>query len=340
MNYFICYEWDSTRGNHAGMVHLCKLIHTIDIIGTKVYVISDANMPMFIRVLSRVFSYKPHKLYLIWIALQIAIVAPKCSRVFLMEYFHIPIGQVWAAKVIKYIRKDIEVSGLAHLVPSQLDEMYSDDVFRQWATVVDKVLTLGNSLTDYLIKRGVNKEHVRTLFHYVDGEYYQRTTQLSNIQSDFSVIFMGAMARDYDMLYEVVLSTPEVHYNLCLGNNTIKERFKVLNNVTIYGYVEEGGLRDIMNASHVSFNPMYDTIGSNVITTSLAMGLAMVVSDVGSIRDYCKDKNTLFCNSKDDFVQAIQLLHNNRKLCAQMQQEALNASRKLSVAKFYASLTE
>ncbi len=338
MNYFICYEWDSTKGNHAGMVHLCKLIHTIDSVGTKVYVISNANIPMFIRLLSGIFRCPLHKLYLVWIALQIALFAPKNSRVFLMEYFHIPIGQIWAAKVIKHIRKDIEVSGLAHLVPSQLDDMYNDTIFKQWATAVDRVLTLGSSLTDYIIQRGVDKESVRTLFHYVDGEYYQRTS-ITEESHDFSAVFMGAMARDYDMLYDVVSSTPDVHYNLCLGNNPIKERFIGLKNVTIYGYVEEDELRDIMNASYVSLNPMYDTIGSNVITTSLAMGLAMVVSDVGSIRDYCTDKNTLFCHSKDDFVQAIQLLYNNRQQCAQMQQEALKASLQLSMARFYELLT-
>ena len=36
-----------------------------------------------------------------------------------------------------------------------------------------------------------------------------------------------------------------------------------------------------MNDSDISLNVMKDTIGSNVICTSMATGLAMVVSDVG-----------------------------------------------------------
>ncbi|UVV76520.1 glycosyltransferase family 4 protein [Bacteroides fragilis] len=59
-----------------------------------------------------------------------------------------------------------------------------------------------------------------------------------------------------------------------------------------------------MNKADVSLNIMKDTIGSNVIVTSMAMGLAMVVSDVGSIRDYVDESNGLFCLTSKDFIIA------------------------------------
>ena len=61
---------------------------------------------------------------------------------------------------------------------------------------------------------------------------------------------------------------------------------------------------------------MEDTVGSNVITTSMAMGLAIIVSDVGSIRDYCNKENAVFCmNDINEFVEAIKkLCHENHRV--------------------------
>ena len=64
-------------------------------------------------------------------------------------------------------------------------------------------------------------------------------------------------------------------------------------------------MQHYMNDSDISLNVMKDTIGSNVICTSMATGLAMVVSDVGSIRDYCDETNACFCSSPDDFIEKI-----------------------------------
>lgn len=47
-----------------------------------------------------------------------------------------------------------------------------------------------------------------------------------------------------------------------------------------------------MKQSDVSLNVMNDTVGSNVITTSLAVGLAVVASNVGSISDYVVDNES------------------------------------------------
>lgn len=46
-----------------------------------------------------------------------------------------------------------------------------------------------------------------------------------------------------------------------------------------------------MAKADLSLNVMEDTVGSNVITTSMAMGLGLIVTDVGSIRDYCDESN-------------------------------------------------
>jgi glycosyltransferase involved in cell wall biosynthesis len=77
-----------------------------------------------------------------------------------------------------------------------------------------------------------------------------------------------------------------------------------------------------------------DTVGSNVITTSLACGLAQIVSDVGSIRDYCDETNTVFCKSTDEFVNALFRLNSDRNLVENMSRFALKQAESLSIKKF------
>jgi glycosyltransferase involved in cell wall biosynthesis len=93
----------------------------------------------------------------------------------------------------------------------------------------------------------------------------------------------------------------------------------------------EEKLLDRMQQADASLSIMDDTIGSNVITTSLACGLPQVVSDVGSIRDYCSEKNAIFCNDADSFVEAIQTLSQNPKLCQEMGSHARKKAETISL---------
>lgn len=98
--------------------------------------------------------------------------------------------------------------------------------------------------------------------------------------------------------------------------------------------VDETELRQYMSESDISLNVMYDTVGSNVIVTSLGMGLAMLCSDVGSIRDYCNDENAMFCKSVSDFSEALKLLVMDRDRLSKMQLAAAEKGRELSVDNF------
>lgn len=47
----------------------------------------------------------------------------------------------------------------------------------------------------------------------------------------------------------------------------------------------------------ILLNVMEDIVGSNVIVILLVMGLVMICSNVGFIKDYCDDSNIIFCNN-------------------------------------------
>lgn len=98
------------------------------------------------------------------------------------------------------------------------------------------------------------------------------------------------------------------------------------------GYLPEDELRNLMDISDVSLNIMEDTVGSNVITTSMAMGLAMIVTDVGSIHDYCDESNTIFCNNNvNSIVKAIQKITSSPKDMYNMKTSSIAKSKLLRI---------
>jgi glycosyltransferase involved in cell wall biosynthesis len=145
---------------------------------------------------------------------------------------------------------------------------------------------------------------------------------------------MGMQMRDFSLITEIVKSQPSVRFIICSALLEIKNHFEGCNNVTIKGFMPEDNLRDEMDKADVSLNLMIDTVGSNVITTSMAMGLINIVSNVGSISDYCSPSNSFFCNTTQDFSKAIDVLNKNRKLLQTMKTASLEHSKLFSFENF------
>ena len=141
--------------------------------------------------------------------------------------------------------------------------------------------------------------------------------------------------RNTKLLLQIVLSNPDIHFYICQGLHNLSSVFTTPN-VTLIPFVEESELRNYMYNSDISLNVMYDTIGSNVIVTSMGMGLGMICSDVGSIRDYCDENNTIFCNSLDDFNNALNLLTSDSAKLESFRKSAyMKAKGSFSIENFY-----
>ena len=133
-----------------------------------------------------------------------------------------------------------------------------------------------------------------------------------------------------------------VDFVICQGLSDMSSYFCGCKNVRLIPFVSEIELRQLMMESDVSLNVMEDTVGSNVVVTSLAMGLAMICSDVGSIRDYCTEENSVFCDNADpdSFSRAVQKLSLNRDVLNKMRQSSQNMARKFSIANFHCNLQD
>lgn len=316
MIHIICHDFKSTSGNHAGMRHLYQEIAKRNA-GVDLHVLNDKGVG--VKYCNRIFSF--------WAALKVAIKYKKGDKYLFTEDIFKGSFHTWMISIVRFFRPKAPIYAMVHLTPAHISRDFSEQQLIEESKKVTSFITLGHSLTKFFNNIGIINVH--TSFHYLDTDYYHIEGKRAN--DPIKVIVMGAMARDYSMLADVVRNTPNAHFVICKGRKKIDSLFEGLNNVTLLGFMSEEELRNQMALADVSLNVMEDTIGSNVICTSLGMGLAMLCSDVGSIRDYCDDTNTIFCNNAGDFADAINRLSNDKSLLASMQKSAIEVSKRLSI---------
>lgn len=332
MNYFICQNWKNTAGNHAGMLHFCSLIKELDTSNVKYYSVLDIKLKgRVIRPLNSILYF--------FLAIYLAVRVNKGDKVFLMEYLLTSHNQYIVARVLRFFNTNVEIRGIAHLVSQRLDKMFEDRDLHKWCDALDYIITFGNSLTNYLKERGICSQKIITTHHYVDNKFFSPTLKPQG--NTLKVLIMGNMQRDFKTTIDIIKNTEGVHFYFLTGLIDIGDVLDSCNNVTVYGYIEEEELKCILNESDISLSAMYDTIGSNAITISMAMELAMVVSDVGSIRDYCDKHNAIFCeNNTCSFVNALQTLDSNRELLTLMKIRSRIYAENFSVSKIYQDLIQ
>lgn len=342
MKYLIVQDWPSTHGNHAGMLHMCNLLQEMYPQDYKVIV---KACPVDIKEIgwigTRFLRRRIRKIYEKWIYPYSFVKLVKKNvpyfsendEVFLLEYLFPETSQFQLAKYLRKRYPEIKIYALSHLTPTFAEKKYKNypTLIRKWSVPIDKMLTLGSSLSMYFEMNGVSCKKISTGFHYVDKVYYHPSQNKKN-NVTLKVITIGAMARNYPLLSEIVASTSDVEWIICKGNKNVDGLFPATPNVHVLGFLSEDELRHQMDMADVSISVMDDTIGSNVITTALAMGLAQVVSDTGSIRDYCTTENAIFCqNTVDDFVKAINYLSTHRAEVEVMKNAALQQAKCFSV---------
>lgn len=338
MIYLICQDWANTSNNHAGMKYLCMQLQERYPKTYQCFVIDDyyqgfpAN-PMK-RKIHMFFAKRRYKKRLKDVFNILSTIIIHDDKVFLMEYMERLTPQLYIAKKLKKKFPEISLYGLVHLVPEKLESSFSKDEFIDWTSSVDKIMTLGTSLSSFFLSKGIPEDKILTTFHYVDNEYYRRVKDIQN-GDNLRVIAMGNQMRNVELLKRIVHSLPTVQFTICQGVGNMEKEFSGCQNVKLIPFVPEEELKAHMEESDISLNVMKDTIGSNVIVTSMAMGLAMVCSDVGSIRDYCSNENCIFLqNDSDSFIDGLKKIVGNREKILTMKKCSIQRSKDFSIELF------
>lgn len=338
MIYLISQDWPNTSNNHAGIMYLCNQLQERYPNEYESIVLPDrigVNRPKN-RVLNKLVYLRAQYLHNREVNRIYTYLASKVNsgdKIILMEYMDLLFRMKHFAYKVKQNFAGVSLYAMVHLVPAKLDcLMSSNDDFMDWVKPVDKILTLGVTLTEYFVKRGVDKNKVATTFHYVD-EYYYNKSFIEKKETP-TVIAMGNQMRNVNLLKTIVDNNPNTKFIICQGMNDMGGIFGGNKNVKLIPFVEESELRHYMAISDISLNVMEDTIGSNVIVTSLGMGLAMICTDCGSIRNYCDNTNTLFCKTEEDYSKAIRMLTEDSEMTVSMRKSAAKRAKDFSISRF------
>lgn len=295
--YLVYFEWSMTKGNHAGMAYLAQSLER-DIPEVKAIKMISGKSRL-IKLLNVFYS--------IIIAIKLRIVLKPGDKIFLMEYMARSCFQDVIAKTLRKTGVKNEITGLVHLAGNHLLEIYGSlEPIKHKLKYIDRIITLGSSLTEFF-KNVVGFDNVITTFHYSDVNYY-KPLDGCNHQEELKVLCIGATKRDFGFLSKLVKDMPDITFNICQGHHDLSKFFEGSSNVTLYGYMPEEELLHLMQTSDVNLSVMEDTIGSNVIVGGLSTGMIMVVSDVGSIRDYCTEEESFLCKTEQDFIDALDYL--------------------------------
>ena len=257
----------------------------------------------------------------------------KNDVVFLMEYMSRSSFQVELAMLLRIFRPKSKIYGMVHLSGKHLLEVNKTkkNIMRM-INYIDRCYVLGSSLASFL-KDEIGYKNVKTIFHYVDNEYY-KPLDTFKVKQSLDVLCIGNTKRNFDLLRSIVQDMPNVHFNICQGKNDYSSYFGSFNNVTLYGFLKESELLSLMQNTDVNLSVMEDTIGSNVITTALATGMILVGSDVGSIRDYCTEDESYLCKNEQDFVDSINYLKNHLDEIPEKRRKSHNRSLLFSYNRF------
>ena len=321
--YIVYFEWANTKGNHAGMAHLANKLA------------NDYDSVRLIKMISGKSRFK--KALNIWyvfiIAIYLKLVTKNGDKVFLMEYLARSCFQDILARLLRLLSIHGKIIGLVHLAGSHLLEIYhSTDVIKSKMSLLDECLVFGSSLAKFLSEE-VGFDNVITTFHYVDTDYYKPIGK-QNEYNSIRILCLGNIKRDFGTLREIVDSFPNLHFDICQGVMDLSGIFGGCPNVQLYGFIKEEELLHLMQKDDVCLSIMTDTVGSNVITTSLATGLILIVSDVGSIRDYCDMNCSFLCNEIDDYKKSVDFLIKNPTDKEVIRKNAIDKSQFFSYHKF------
>lgn len=321
--YIVVAVWRNTRSNHAGMYYLARQIKKQS--GLDVKIISTPTK-------GARFLYWIYRLLNVFIGCWLLFKVRKDDVVFLMEYL---LRETEQSDIAKMLKGRCRIEGIAHLVPERIDQEYKEELIRRKVSYLDRLYVLGTSLRDYFVQKGVPSEKITVTFHYVDTEYYMPPVKNGSHDGALRVICMGNMERNYANLSKIIESCPELKFVICMGKQDISSFFAGADNVILHGFLKERQLLRLMQRSDISLNVMKDTVGSNVITTSLACGLPVVASNVGSIGDYVYDrKNGILFHRVSDAVEALKALDRNRDELLRERIAARERARELSLANF------
>ena len=219
-------------------------------------------------------------------------------------------------------RKRIKTIATFHQPP----ELAKDVLHAESLRWFDQIVLVSPSQLPFF-REHVDEERLSVILHGVDTEFFCPDARAE--ESDrLRCITVGHWLRDWQTFAAVAGAMPDVQFDVVTNRDLAIED---LANVRVHRSIDDLELANLYRASDVVFLPLLQSTANNALLEGMASGLAVVATDLDSIRAYIPNGDALLVPGQpEDFIRALRALQENRVLRDELRRKARRRSEALS----------
>lgn len=173
-------------------------------------------------------------------------------------------------------------------------------------------ICVGSTQVDFL-RHKLGSDRVYLIPHGIDVEFFTPPPTF-NLRSNNLVLFVGNYLRDFATLRGVIELLAYARPNLqfvAVTSQTNCERIGRHPNLIIKSGISEQDLLSLYRSATLMIMPLLDATGNNALLEAMACGVPIVLTDIGSVRDYLDESCALLAephNARDMVEKSIAIL--------------------------------
>jgi glycosyltransferase involved in cell wall biosynthesis len=173
----------------------------------------------------------------------------------------------------------------------------------------------------------VDEERLSVILHGIDTEFFCPNARPQD-SDRLRCITVGHWLRDWQTFAAVAGALPDVQFDVVTnGELAIRD----LPNVVVHRSVDDLELANLYRAADIVFLPLLQSTANNALLEGMATGLAVVATDLESVRAYIPGSDALLVPGRaEDFIGAIRALQDNPALREELRRKARRRSLELS----------
>ena len=165
----------------------------------------------------------------------------------------------------------------------------------------------------------VEEERLNVILHGIDTDFFCPASR-SNDSDRVRCITVGHWLRDWQIFAAVAGAMPDVQFDVVANRNLEIEN---LPNVQVHRSIDDLELANLYRAADILFLPLLQSTANNALLEGMASGLAVVTTDLESVRAYLPEGDGLLLRGQaEDFVHAIRSLQADPVLRQELRRKA------------------
>ena len=198
----------------------------------------------------------------------------------------------------------------------------------------DAIVAVGSSQLEFFRSLS-RRDNIFLVPHGIDVDFFSPPAQREE-GGPLKVISVGWWLRDSDMIKSIIkmmnqIKQSNVEFHI-VTFPWCHEFYQGLDNVHLYSDISDEKLRDLYRECHALLLPLKDCTANNAVLESMACGLPVLTTDVGSIRDYVGPDNAVLAppGDEDPLLDALLAFQKDPALLRSMGEASRKRARQFS----------